>query len=116
MLRTTLVIVIALSSACGLPKFDPPDAPAHSKKEDGFLHGRRLESPFSCGDPQKPTRAVACPTERPPDELLSCDAIGCHGGFEFGAAPNPASRHLRGSEGPSCYTCHGNKWDEKEDD
>lgn len=76
------------------------------------MHALRFESPFSCGDPANPgsSRGVPCPDERPADDLLSCDATGCHGGFDFSEPAATAVRHLYGSEGPSCYTCHGEKW------
>ena len=77
-----------------------------------------MESPFLCGSPldPDPEAGVECPTDRPADRLLSCDAIGCHGGFEFAAERTGLIRHLYGSEGPSCYTRHGEEWNEEGDD
>jgi hypothetical protein len=107
----TLALGVLLAASCGRPSFDPPASPAHDEEEEGVMHGRRYKTPFLCGDPSRPDdpkRTAPCPSVRPPDAQLSCDAIGCHGGYDF---TNPsAARHLRGSEGPSCYTCHGEEW------
>ena len=104
--------------ACGDPSFDAlPDSPAHRVDEDGALHAERYEDPFLCGDPTRPMepeRGVPCPPSRPnSDSLLSCDAAGCHGNFDF----RPTSpRLLYGAEGPSCYTCHGEEWDDDDEE
>ena len=108
--RSSLVLVLAFA-ACGQPTFDRlPVSIPHSVEEDGALHAERLEDPFLCGDPDRPMdldRTAPCPTARPVDALLSCDASGCHGTYDF----TPTStRQLWGGEGPSCYTCHGEKW------
>jgi len=105
-------LLLGLLGACGGPTFEPPDQPPHDVREGGHLHAARFEDPFSCGDPADPNarRGVPCPTERPEDARLSCDASGCHGGFRFGATTSTTVRELFGSEGPSCYTCHGEKW------
>lgn len=76
------------------------------------MHAARLEDPFLCGsDLNDLEEAEPCPDTRPPfDALTSCDTAGCHGNFDF--TPRTASnRQLWGAEGPSCYTCHGEKWD-----
>ncbi len=75
------------------------------------MHGVRLETPFLCGSSAEGRQGVDCPPDRPADDLLSCDAIGCHGGFDFAAPVELSQRHLRGSDGPSCYTCHGEEWE-----
>jgi hypothetical protein len=102
-----------LLTGCGGPTFLPPAEPAHDVEHGGHYHAVRLEDPFSCGIAGSPNakRGTPCPTVRPQeDALLSCDASGCHGGFDFTAAAAAGLRELRGGEGPSCYTCHGEKW------
>lgn len=98
---------------CGTPEFFPPADPPHDVSKDGHMHAVRLEDPFSCGTADAPNakRGVTCPTTRPVDAQLSCDASGCHGRFDFSEPAATAVRDLRGSEGPSCYTCHGAKWE-----
>lgn len=89
--------------------FDPPAVPAHTDSEDGFLHARGKSTPFLCKSSSGAT--VTCPTDRrPADEQLSCDAAGCHGDTEYFANE---SRHLLGSDGPSCYTCHDQEWSDR---
>lgn len=81
------------------------------------MHGVRLETPFLCGTAAEPDdeEGAVCPTSttsegaRPDDDRLSCDAVGCHGGFDF-TERTWANRDLYGSDGPSCYTCHGREW------
>jgi hypothetical protein len=72
-----------------------------------------MEHPFTCGDPAQPDAAegVPCPAVRPVDDLLSCDASGCHGDFDFSEATSQ-NRDLIGSDGPSCYACHGDEWND----
>ncbi len=51
----------------------------------------------------------------PEDAYLSCDAVGCHGSYDYReAGGSAAGRHLLGAEGPSCYSCHDRKWHEDE--
>jgi hypothetical protein len=96
-------------SSCGW-SFTPPEHPPHDVEEGGVMHARRLETPFLCGSAARPERGEACPPARPPDDRASCDASGCHGTFDFG---DPAQRRdLIGSDGPSCYTCHGREWED----
>jgi hypothetical protein len=109
MVRSTLALLLVLGSACGW-SFTPPEHPPHDKEEGGALHARRLETPFLCGRADRPDRAEACPDVRPPDDRVSCDAVGCHGTFDFSGDPAAAERDLIGSDGPSCYTCHGREW------
>ena len=107
------VALALLAPACGY-EFLPPAHPAHDRPEGGAMHAARLEHPFSCGDPSgsgRGDRGVDCPETRPSDDQLSCDATGCHGGFDF-TPETRATRALIGSEGPSCYTCHGEKWND----
>lgn len=106
--------LLGLLLACGGPSFQPPAEPPHDISEGGHLHAARLEHPFNCGTEDGPRARVGveCPTERPADALLSCDASGCHGGFTFGTVTATTVRELFGSEGPSCYTCHGEKWED----
>lgn len=53
---------------------------------------------------------MTCPDARPVDELLSCDATGCHGNYDFENSSATLVRDLEGSDGPSCYSCHDKKW------
>ncbi|MEQ9500094.1 MAG: hypothetical protein RIT81_24680 [Deltaproteobacteria bacterium] len=108
--RSTLLLLLLF--ACGNPAFEPPEAPIHDVEEDGALHGRRYENPFNCGPNDRDEEGNACPTVRPPDEQLSCDATGCHGNYDFEDSPPNLERKLFGSDGPSCYTCHGEKWED----
>jgi hypothetical protein len=114
MARTiTAMLVLSTLVACD-PSFSPPAHPPHEEEEDGALHAVRFKDPFSCGTSARSENGVACKTDgvRPLDDLLSCDAIGCHGGFDY--TPNTSmTRALTGSEGPSCYTCHGDQWTEE---
>lgn len=106
-------MVAATSAACGRGSFDPPELPAHDDDEDGALHAAGKEYPFLCGDPADPSRAIECTGPRPGDALLSCDATGCHGSYDFSRPGGEVSgRHLFGSEGASCYTCHGTEWED----
>jgi len=90
--------------------FDPPAVPAHDDSEDGYLHARGKSSPYLCKDERGGT--VSCPTDgRPVDERLSCDAAGCHGDAEYLAVDE--ARHLLGSDGPSCFTCHDKEWSDR---
>jgi hypothetical protein len=91
---------------CSNPSFDPPSSPVHSTEHDGVLHAYSERYPFACK--AEDYSLVACDNNRPVDEQLSCDAAGCHGGYRFNGALD--MRQLRGGEGPSCYTCHGKKW------
>ena len=112
--RAALAAALFAAAACGRPEFTPPDDPPHVEEHGGAMHAIRAEDPFSCGieGSLRAKRGVPCPTERPADLLLSCDASGCHGTFDFSAPADTAVRELRGSEGPSCYTCHGEKWED----
>lgn len=106
--RSPLLLLGALT-AC-MPTFDPPAEPNHDfEVEDGARHPRGLEEPFLCrSDSGAP---VACDQlERPVNSQLSCDAAGCHGGFTFDGDYTNPDRHLHGSDGPSCWTCHDQEW------
>jgi hypothetical protein len=111
--RSTAVFATFAFFACD-PSFSPPPHPPHEKKEDGALHAMRLKDPFSCGTSARSEAGVACDTDgaRPPDDLLSCDALGCHGNFDY-TLDTSMSRALTGSEGPGCYTCHDDRWTKK---
>lgn len=95
-----------LLAACAAPMdFDPPQS--HTVRQEGSLHARGYEQPLLCG-------GQTCPEDGgwPAESELSCDAYGCHGGNTYdgqlsGVTP---TRHLRGSDGPSCWTCHDQEW------
>lgn len=115
MTSRSLLLVAALGTAgCERGGFDPPAEPAHDNSEDGYLHATGYEDPFLCRDPDD-RDSVTCPWERPPDSLLSCDASGCHGDFDFSEGSPDFERHLHGSAGPSCYSCHGQEWSDKKE-
>lgn len=119
-------MLLSLASSCSAASFDPPKLPSHERDEDGYQHALGLDYPFLCPDPVNPLFGVECEV-RPRsatvsvgtgdfgDAFLSCDAIGCHGGYDYrspgGATPD---RHLYGSEGPSCFTCHDREWKKDE--
>lgn len=104
----SLFAACALASACG-PSFDnPPEQPLHDDVHGGAAHAFSNRYPFLCRAPDDLRELVRCPSNRPSDEQLSCDASGCHGGNAYDGVLE--RRHLRGSEGPSCYTCHGVEW------
>ena len=115
-----------LLSGCVGSSFDPPDLPAHddleSEEWEGSgsslllvgWHADDKDSPFLCRDPDSGKR-VTCPEERPAQENLSCDAAGCHGDFTYAPGADQSARHLRGSDGPSCYFCHNQKWSSRKD-
>ena len=93
---------------------DPPSEPAHTDSEDGFMHAEGKDTPFLCGDGDG--RHIACPDDiRPEPRNLSCDASGCHGAYEYDPSQPQDARDLRGSDGPSCYTCHGTEWSSRKD-
>lgn len=89
-----------------------PDVPAHDRAVDGVLHALGMETPFLCASPDG-TKVVTCPDTRPPDARLSCDASGCHGDFDYTPGTNPETRSLLGSDGPSCFACHGEVWSDR---
>ncbi|MCB9745978.1 MAG: hypothetical protein H6740_25610 [Alphaproteobacteria bacterium] len=95
--------------ACAQPDFGPPDEPPHNRYEDGVAHARGMETPFLCRSADG--ALMTCPTNgRPAPQQLSCDAAGCHGGASYSALDAPDTRHLHGSDGPSCWTCHNQEW------
>lgn len=105
------IAFVLVAPSCGNPDFDPPELrPKHEVDQDGALHAVRFDIPFLCGVKGDERQGVPCDTTRPARDLLSCDAAGCHGGYEFVESGPGSVRDLRGSEGPSCYTCHGRKW------
>ena len=110
--RAHLLLLCLCCFGCGQWEFSPPEHPPHDEEEDGALHARRYETPFLCGRPDRPDRGEVCPPVRPPDDLVSCDAAGCHGTFDFTEDAARAARDLIGSDGPSCYTCHGREWED----
>ena len=88
--------------------FDPPEAHAHDKEDDGVYHARGLETPYLCRQPGG--GFGACPVgERPAPADLSCDAAGCHGDHTYGLDDDEPERHLLGSDGPSCWSCHAER-------
>jgi hypothetical protein len=105
-----MTLILAVLAGCGW-SFTPPEHPPHDVEEGGVLHARRLETPFLCGGADRAERGEPCPSVRPPDDRASCDAAGCHGTYDFGGDPGP--RDLIGSDGPSCYTCHGREWEDE---
>lgn len=113
-------LVLSVLVACGAKDgdYDPPSEPPHDDVESDWVeglgqvsaaHARGKSTPFLCHDPESGDE-VLCPLERPVDRALSCDAAGCHGDFEFVEGPDSPDRHVDGSDGPSCYTCHGTEW------
>lgn len=78
------------------------------------MHAVLYETPHACADEGDlgSDKGVDCDLipNRPRDELLSCDAIGCHGDYVFGEDRKGKPRNLFGSEGPSCFSCHGDEW------
>ena len=112
-LSLRVCIALVCFSGCGPGSFAPPDSPAHDDGVEGAPHALGKKYPFLCGDPEDPMHAIECTGPRPPDRLLSCDAAGCHGSYDFSVPGGQASgRHLFGSEGASCFTCHDETWDD----
>lgn len=115
------LVCLSLLAGCGGEEgagygnsFDPPSLPAHDDSEDGFMHAAGKSSPFLCRDDSG--REEACPDDVwPAPQNLSCDASGCHGTYEYSPEQPWADRDLEGSDGPSCYTCHGREWSERMD-
>ncbi len=113
--------MILILLACPSYEFDPPDTPRHNDNEseaslDGApimksgRHAELKDYPFLCTDPST-GKTVGCPTTgRPADENLSCDASGCHGDYDYSPDFDVSKRHIRGSDGPSCYSCHAREW------
>ncbi len=112
--------MLLMMLACAGYDFDPPDLPRHDEQEDeaelngapllkSGRHADLMDTPFLCRDPSTGD-AVACPEARPADENLSCDASGCHGDFDYSPGYDRSTRHLRGSDAPSCYACHDREW------
>lgn len=98
---------------CASPSFDAvPELPAHEEEEDGARHAVGKEYPFLCPSTDDLRTGVECGSQVPQgDQNLSCDSASCHGGYDFRAPGAQAvGRHLRGAEGPSCYTCHDQEW------
>ncbi len=112
--RVAAILMLGLLG-CGNPSFtELPESVKHDVEEGGHMHAPRLDDPFMCGDDLDDLeKAVPCTDVRPlSDELVSCDTAGCHGNYDFNPTSTAATaRHLWGSEGPSCYTCHGEEWD-----
>lgn len=115
--RLAPLLCVAALSACAPPlELDTPDEPAHTDVESDWVaglgqvdaaHARGKDLPFLCSDDSG--SVVTCPTTRPANRNLSCDAAGCHGDTEFGVTPDE-DRHLDGSDGPSCWLCHDQEW------
>ena len=112
--------------ACASYDFDPPEHPRHYRSESeasldggaplmksGF-HAALMDTPYLCMDPIT-EQQTACPDERPADAHLSCDASGCHGDFDYSPGADRSARHLRGSDGPSCYSCHEKEWSSRQE-
>lgn len=124
------------ATACAPTTFTPPEWPKHDQEQDDFLHALGRDFPFLCpepgSDPARPQFGTECAVRQrsaagstaagvaaaaadDADAFLSCDAIGCHGEYDY-RAPGGAvvGRHVLGSEGPSCYACHERKWNKQE--
>jgi hypothetical protein len=96
----------------------PSFLPRVEATADGF-HAQGLEVPLLCRDTSGEETAFG-----PCDDVAttlgadfgpanySCDTAGCHGGREPGSGEVSTSA-LHGGEGPSCWTCHVNNWDEE---
>lgn len=86
----------------------------------GAFHAQGQETPSLCRDPDaldavfQPCDAVAATlgADFGPANY-SCDSAGCHGGRPPGTALT-GTLELHGGEGPSCWTCHDNEWDERD--
>ena len=112
------LLTLLLSAACAPAlEMSPPDDPPHTDVEGDWVdgqgyveaaHARGKDVPFLCRDPDSGAM-VSCPSERPANAGLSCDAAGCHGDTEFGVTADE-DRHLDGSDGPSCWLCHDREW------
>ncbi|MCB9679086.1 MAG: hypothetical protein H6737_28550 [Alphaproteobacteria bacterium] len=123
MRRWILVASVVAVSACEIEeggegraarggRYDPPSEPAHTVSQEGVMHARGYDTPYLCGDPSG--RRTTCPDDiRPARADLSCDASGCHGDYTYSPDFAQADRHLLGSDGPSCFTCHGQRWSEQ---
>lgn len=106
-----MLIVALLACDPGRRAFDNlPDDPPHTDREEGYFHASGKSRPYLCRD--ETGAQVTCPTDgfRPEPRQLSCDAVGCHGGNDFTGALTDDERHLLGSDGPTCFTCHGREW------
>lgn len=106
---TAWLSLFGLLVSCASTAFDPPAEPPHTDFEEGYAHASGKDTPFLCRDPESGDR-VTCPDTRPEPRDVSCDAAGCHGDLDYGAAIDPDARHLFGSDGPSCWTCHDREW------
>ena len=113
---TATVSLWVLLAGCATTTFEPPADPPHDDREEGYAHARGKDNPYLCRDPETGGR-ITCPDERPATADLSCDAAGCHGDFDFGETFQIASdlRHLLGSDGPSCWTCHDREWSKQKE-
>ncbi len=115
MKRLAVTLLLGLFGAvvgCASGTFDPPADPPHNDFEDGYAHASGKETPFLCRDPDGGNR-VTCPDTRPEPRNVSCDAAGCHGDTEYALVVDPDGRHLYGSDGPSCWTCHDREWSDQ---
>ncbi len=110
-----MVVLPLLLLACNpYASVDLPTSPAHDLDRDGWLHVDGDDDPYLCRDPDT-LQLATCPWERPADALLSCDASGCHGDYDFSTNDPDYDRHLHGSAGPSCYACHDQVWSDKKE-
>lgn len=115
----TLLAPLLFSMGC-MDKlaFDPPSEPPHNIVESDWVdgegqvsaaHASGMSTPYLCHDPGG-GRMVTCPDEPVAPPYASCDAAGCHGGFTYTEGADNPDRHLDGSDGPSCWTCHDREW------
>lgn len=107
------MLLSLLLFACAPLDADTPEDVPHTISEDGYKHARGMDKPFLCLNADG--GRGACPDVWPSDPLrLSCDAAGCHGDHEYDPSL-PRGRHLEGSDGPSCWTCHDREWNERKE-
>lgn len=110
------VFVATLQQGCtlngGSRNFDAPELPEHDRSQHGYMHASGYSRPFLCKDSNG--NEEKCPDDIWPEpQQLSCDASGCHGSYEFTPEQDWSQRDLLGSDGPSCYSCHGDRWSDR---
>jgi hypothetical protein len=114
------LLCLALWGCAPELKLDPPEDPPHAYIYNEWVYGvgpvqaahaAGASRPYLCTDPES-GQSVSCPSQRPANANLSCDAAGCHGDTDYGS-PLAQERHLEGSDGPSCWTCHGQTWSDR---
>jgi|GEM_PF-2421988 len=110
--------LVLMTTACGAKSaYDPPAEPPHNDVEEDWVeglgqvssaHASGKSTPYLCRDPDGGW--MTCPDTPVEPRYASCDAAGCHGGFTFVEGADDPDRHLDGSDGPSCWTCHDREW------